>query len=187
MQALADLTEISSQIEAAVLFDETGAVQGSTADTLSIAYGATIENASGGSGNDTLLGNAAANRLEGNAGRDRLGGGNGADWLDGGASVDTLTGGRGADRFVFDDVDTGVGGSLRDRIVDCNAAAGDRIDLHLVDADGVQPELAHRPNRSRGGAYSEPMNPRTRRLIVSGVLAVMLLIVLVAAVVRWSR
>ncbi len=30
MQALADLTEISSQIEAAVLFDETGTVQGST-------------------------------------------------------------------------------------------------------------------------------------------------------------
>jgi predicted regulator of Ras-like GTPase activity (Roadblock/LC7/MglB family) len=29
-QALADLTEISSQIEAAVLFDEVGAVQGST-------------------------------------------------------------------------------------------------------------------------------------------------------------
>src|SRR3954464_8478476 len=29
-QALADLTEISSQIQAAVLFDETGAVQGST-------------------------------------------------------------------------------------------------------------------------------------------------------------
>jgi predicted regulator of Ras-like GTPase activity (Roadblock/LC7/MglB family) len=29
-QALADLTEISSQIEAAVLFDEHGAVQGST-------------------------------------------------------------------------------------------------------------------------------------------------------------
>ena len=29
-QALADLTEISSQIEAAVLFDETGSVQGST-------------------------------------------------------------------------------------------------------------------------------------------------------------
>jgi predicted regulator of Ras-like GTPase activity (Roadblock/LC7/MglB family) len=29
-QALADLTEISSQIEAAVLFDESGAVQGAT-------------------------------------------------------------------------------------------------------------------------------------------------------------
>jgi hypothetical protein len=31
------------------------------------------------------------------------------------------------------------------------------------------------------------MNPRTRRLIVSGVLAAMLLIVLVTAVVRWGR
>jgi hypothetical protein len=31
------------------------------------------------------------------------------------------------------------------------------------------------------------MNPRTRRLIVSGLLAAMLLIVLVTAVVRWSR
>ncbi len=31
-QALADLTEISSQIEAAVLFDESGALQGSTLD-----------------------------------------------------------------------------------------------------------------------------------------------------------
>jgi len=31
-QALADLTEISSQVEAAVLFDETGAVVGSTLD-----------------------------------------------------------------------------------------------------------------------------------------------------------
>jgi predicted regulator of Ras-like GTPase activity (Roadblock/LC7/MglB family) len=31
-QALADLTEISSQIEAAVLFDESGNVQGSTLD-----------------------------------------------------------------------------------------------------------------------------------------------------------
>ena len=30
VQALADLTEISSQIQAAVLFDESGAVQGST-------------------------------------------------------------------------------------------------------------------------------------------------------------
>jgi predicted regulator of Ras-like GTPase activity (Roadblock/LC7/MglB family) len=37
-QALADLTEISSQIEAAVLFDEEGAVQGSTlADTAAAA------------------------------------------------------------------------------------------------------------------------------------------------------
>lgn len=38
-----------------------------------------IENASGGAGNDTLIGNAAANRLEGGGGKDRLTGGGGAD------------------------------------------------------------------------------------------------------------
>jgi predicted regulator of Ras-like GTPase activity (Roadblock/LC7/MglB family) len=36
-QALADLTEISSQIEAAVLFDDGGAVQGSTLDSAEAA------------------------------------------------------------------------------------------------------------------------------------------------------
>jgi predicted regulator of Ras-like GTPase activity (Roadblock/LC7/MglB family) len=50
-QALADLTEISSQVEAAVLFDETGAVAGSTleadaAGALSRAGGELLERAS---------------------------------------------------------------------------------------------------------------------------------------------
>lgn len=40
-------------------------------NNLGIAYGATIENASGGSGNDTLLGNSANNSLDGGAGLDR--------------------------------------------------------------------------------------------------------------------
>jgi predicted regulator of Ras-like GTPase activity (Roadblock/LC7/MglB family) len=50
-QALADLTEISSQIEAAVLFDEQGAVQGSTlandgaAQSLARAAGQLLERA----------------------------------------------------------------------------------------------------------------------------------------------
>ena len=39
-------------------------------DNVGIAYGATIENAVGGSGNDTLIGNAVANRLNGGAGTD---------------------------------------------------------------------------------------------------------------------
>ena len=52
-QALADLTEISSQIEAAVLFDEEGAVQGSTladegaARALATAAGVLLEGAAG--------------------------------------------------------------------------------------------------------------------------------------------
>jgi hypothetical protein len=44
-----------------------------------IANGVTIENASSGSGNDTLIGNAAANRLDGGAGTDRMEGGLGDD------------------------------------------------------------------------------------------------------------
>jgi predicted regulator of Ras-like GTPase activity (Roadblock/LC7/MglB family) len=50
-QALADLTEISSQIEAAVLFDESGSVQGSTlsdtraAEALARAAGRLLEGA----------------------------------------------------------------------------------------------------------------------------------------------
>jgi serralysin len=90
-----------------------------------------IENAIGGSGDDALAGNAAANRLEGGAGRDLLEGGGdddqlagrtgrdrlagdrgddvldggyGGDWLEGGAGCDVLIGRLGPDRFVFADV-----------------------------------------------------------------------------------
>lgn len=44
-----------------------------------IAYGTTIENAAGGSGNDVLTGNTANNVLRGNAGTDNLNGGAGFD------------------------------------------------------------------------------------------------------------
>ena len=44
-----------------------------------IAYGANIENAIGGSGNDTLTGNALANLLDGGAGNDTMSGGAGDD------------------------------------------------------------------------------------------------------------
>ncbi|HEY0327011.1 MAG TPA: M10 family metallopeptidase C-terminal domain-containing protein, partial [Allosphingosinicella sp.] len=57
---------------------------------ISIAFGAIIENAIGGSGNDSLTGNAARNRLEGNAGADVLQGDANSDWLVGGAGGDTF-------------------------------------------------------------------------------------------------
>ena len=47
-----------------------------------------IENASTGSGNDTIIGNDANNVLRGNAGNDRLSGGAGNDTLDGGTGTD---------------------------------------------------------------------------------------------------
>lgn len=53
-----------------------------------IAHGVIIEAADGGSGNDTLIGNAAGNRLQGNGGNDTLNGGAGSDTLFGGAGDD---------------------------------------------------------------------------------------------------
>jgi len=62
-----------------------------------IANGAQIENATGGSGNDLLIGNAFANTLRGGEGLDELFGGSGDDNLDGEAGDDRAFGGLGAD------------------------------------------------------------------------------------------
>ena len=65
-----------------------------------IANGARIESASGGSGNDLLLGNEFANTLRGGAGLDELFGGSGDDSLDGEAGDDRAFGGFGADTIA---------------------------------------------------------------------------------------
>jgi serralysin len=76
-------------------------------DTVAIAYGVTIEEAAGGSGNDTLLGNAAANILDGGLGDDMLVGAAGDDALKGDAGIDVMIGGAGNDLYVvFDSDDT---------------------------------------------------------------------------------
>ncbi|MDB5823804.1 MAG: hypothetical protein JWR21_2508, partial [Herminiimonas sp.] len=49
-----------------------------------------VENITAGSGNDTLMGDAAANQLDGGSGNDRISGGAGNDVLIGGAGIDTL-------------------------------------------------------------------------------------------------
>lgn len=58
-----------------------------------------IENARGGSGNDVIVGNAAANTLEGLDGNDEIWGGNGFDLLYGGDGRDRLFGGNANDRL----------------------------------------------------------------------------------------
>ena len=66
-----------------------------------------IENVTGGTGSDTLIGSDGDNTLNGGAG-------NGADTLDGGAGVDTLLGGGGADTLIGgsgDDTMTGGAGN----------------------------------------------------------------------------
>ena len=70
-------------------------------NNLGIAWGVVIENATGGSGADTLTGNPANNRLVGGAGNDTIDGGLGDDRLEGDAGSDTLTGGLGTDTAVY--------------------------------------------------------------------------------------
>ena len=96
-----------------------------------------IENLTGGSGNDTLTGNAVINIIDGGAGNDTLNGGDGNDTLTGndgddtligGAGNDTLNGGAGSDiyRYVATVFGTDVGGGQADTIA---AGTGDRIDF----------------------------------------------------------
>jgi Ca2+-binding RTX toxin-like protein len=61
--------------------------------TVCIGPDTVIENAVGGSGDDTITGNNADNGLDGGGGNDRLNGKKGSD---------DLTGGPGADKFIFD-------------------------------------------------------------------------------------
>ena len=62
------------------------------ASTVRWATGVTMENLTGGSGNDTLSGNSSANILIGGAGNDALNGRGGTDLLDGLAGDDALYG-----------------------------------------------------------------------------------------------
>jgi serralysin len=86
-------------------------------DNVGIAYGATIENAVGGSGNDRIIGNTVDNILTGNAGNDTITGDAGNDQLLGGLGNDSLDGGVGDDRlFGGDGIDVLFGGDGSDRL-----------------------------------------------------------------------
>ena len=90
-----------------------------------IGYGTQIENAKGGTGNDTIKGNSADNHLFGFDGDDHLDGGAGNDQLEGGRGADTLTGGKGADTFIFASPLDGKA----DTILDFNFNEGDVLQL----------------------------------------------------------
>ena len=99
-----------------------------------------IENATGGSANDNIGGNAVANILIGNGGSDvmlgrggadQMNGGAGNDFLTGGGGGDKMTGGAGADTFIFTLLTDSFG--RKDRITDF-AAGLDDIRLTLIDA-----------------------------------------------------
>src|SRR5918998_3735644 len=89
----------------------------------------------GGGGDDDLGGGYGNDTLDGGSGRDTLEGSYGDDVIDGGAGRDQLDGGSGADRFAFDEGDSGVGSDVRDVIYRVDANASDRIDLRAIDAN----------------------------------------------------
>lgn len=102
---------------------------------ISIAYGALIENAIGGLGNDDIRGNGANNRLEGGGGGDRLYGAEGGD---------LLLGGSGGDTFVYGGLGDSTLSSIRsdgrkiaaDYLPDFTSGI-DKIDLSALDADAL--------------------------------------------------
>ncbi len=127
--------------------------------TLSIAIGAVIENAIGGSGDDTIIGNAVGNALTGGAGadsitgsagddtivggsgEDEIDGGEDDDFLNGGSDDDTLRGGAGDDTLVggsgADDLDGGDNSAAgADELSYSNSAAGVTVNLGTGAASG---------------------------------------------------
>jgi Ca2+-binding RTX toxin-like protein len=108
-----------------------------------------IENLTGGLGDDTLTGDDGANvldggrfghdTLDGGAGNDVLRGADGNDILIGGLGQDTLIGDQAGsstwvDTFVFKTIDDSKLGA-EDQIVDFSSAQFDQIDLSAIDAN----------------------------------------------------
>lgn len=113
---------------------------------VTIAHGAVIEDAQGGSaadvlhgnsdrntldggaGHDTLRGEAGSDTLLGSAGRDQLFGGRGRDIVEGGPGRDVLTGGNGRDTLIGGPGrDTLSGGNGPDRFVFAPGDKDDRV------------------------------------------------------------
>jgi serralysin len=108
------------------LFGETYK-NGLLSDNIAIAYGVTIENAIGGSGNDTIVGNAVANKLVGNGGDDTISGGDGLDVVTLGSGNDTFVAEFGATKIA-----TRAGEMSIDIITDFDANGDDFIDVSAL-------------------------------------------------------
>jgi Ca2+-binding RTX toxin-like protein len=92
-----------------------------------------IENATGGEGNDSITGSAAANVLRGGSGSDLIAGGAGNDTLAGEFGADRLNGGNGDDVFLFEALFVSTPDAA-DTIEDFRPGR-DVIDLSAIDPD----------------------------------------------------
>ncbi len=109
-----------------------------------IAAGVRIEAASGGSGNDRIIGNNARNVIDGNDGDDLIKGLNGHDLLRGGAGADVIIGGYGSDTIEGGDNDDRLYGQIGNDWIETGDGAnladgGDGNDRVIggIDADKI--------------------------------------------------
>jgi serralysin len=119
-----------------------------------------IENATGGSGNDTITGNGAGNTLIGNDGTDTLNGDSGNDTLNGGGGADQLQGGSGTDFLYIDAADTLVdGGADYDYAFVLGAGA---VSLNLVTSnlESAEGNAGNDVFNAAGAAYAVVLNGR---------------------------
>ncbi|MEZ5785116.1 MAG: M10 family metallopeptidase C-terminal domain-containing protein [Xanthobacteraceae bacterium] len=105
---------------------------GGLSGNVAIAFGATIEYAFGGSGNDYLLGNEIANWLRGNGGDDTFQGYEGDDTIDGGAGTDTAVFSGFKSQYQ---ITQNADGSIR--LVDLRAGSPDGMDT-IIDVEFFQ-------------------------------------------------
>ena len=106
--------------------------------TLTLGASDTIENLTGGTLDDVLIGNALANTLTGGLGNDTLTGNDGNDVLVGSAGNDLLTGGNGDDKYTFD-ADSPLGS---DTIDEAAAGGTDTLDFSLTTTQAVSVNLS---------------------------------------------
>ncbi|MBE1282245.1 MAG: protease [Rhodobacteraceae bacterium] len=132
-----------------------------------------IENAIGGTGNDRIQGNAAANKLTGGNGNDRLEGAAGNDILSGGRGLDRLDGGDGRDLLRGNQSrDQLFGGGDKDRLYGASGndllKGGAENDL-LVGGKGRDKLLGEAGNdRLSGGAGDDTLIGGLGRDILTG-------------------
>lgn len=123
--------------EFGLYIDYFNAAVDSDSRTVWIGPSTVIENAKGGPGLETIIGNSAANQIYGNGGKDKVTGNAGADTLYGNGGSDNLAGGTGADTlFGNDGGDRLAGGAGKDRL---NGGAG--ADKFIFDETPVSSSL----------------------------------------------